>query len=256
MKRSLVSVLALCAAAAFGGCTASRLRPGDVLAERPTDFVPLGDRDHFVFLSERTVDGRTQEREVVVEHVTAAPSAAREFQITESRDGMRIGDSRWRVDEQGISLVSEDVDGLDVRLDYQPPLLLFPQPLLFGEHRAASSGVATRLADDAPVGTFEATASIQAAPGPRVHPLTGAARTVSFRIQRSLRAPSGTLTMLVDSTHAEGAGEVEATATLEGTAFVVRRSLRCAFIQGRAIGRCEAVDGDEPEAGMRRGSDR
>lgn len=234
-----VWVLALIVLAAGGaGCSALSTRPGEVLARQLGDLMPHGDRDHFVYRSEKRMDDAVLESNLVVEHFSSLPAPG-EFEVTESIDGMRSGDSRWRVDERGISLLSEDLEGLGVRLEYDPPLLVFPQPLLAGEHRAAATGAASSLVDGAPVGSFRTTLLLESSRTRTNHPLAAGAPAVSLRVTRSLHGPGGALVLKVDTVNAEGVGEVESVARLDGAPFVIRRSLVCGFIQGRAVGRCE-----------------
>lgn len=225
-----VVLLLLCAS----GCAARR---GDILAESLGGLMPHGDRDHFVFASEKSMGEAAIERGTTVEHVSALDSPG-EFQVTESADGVRMGDSRWLSNDAGISLVSEDVEGLGVRLRYDPPLLVFPKPLLAGEHRSTAVAAATRLENGEVVGSFNASLVLQSEAARAQHPLAGGAPAVSLRTTRSLQGPGGALVIRVESINAEGIGEVESIAALDGMPLVVRRSLVCGFIQGRAVGRC------------------
>jgi hypothetical protein len=242
MRRAAYSLLAA------GGMLAGQLgcaalhRPvaGEVLAARLADVMPHGDRDHFVFRSEKSLGDRKLETSLTVEHISAS-STPGEFQVTESSDGVRVGDSLWLSSENGLALVSEDVEGLGLRLTYDPPLLVFPQPLLSGEHRAAATGAATRLSDGGAVGFFRASVMLHSGRARAVHPFVGAGGAVSLRVTRTLAGANGVLVIRVESVNAEGVGEIESVAALDGVPFVIRRSLVCGFIQGRAIGHCDAL---------------
>jgi len=234
--RSLVIPLLLVTLLAVAAGCGARRSSGDVLAESLAGLMPHGDRDHFVFASEKSVGEAQVERTLTVEHVSALEAG--EFEVTESSDGVRMGDSRWLSDETGISLVSEDVEGLGVRLQYEPPLLVFPKPLRAGEHRASTRAAATRLDDGELVGSFKASLLLRSDEVSVDHPLAGDGRAVSLRVTRTIQGPGGALIINVESINAEGVGEVESVAALEGLPVVVRRSLVCGFIQGRPVGRC------------------
>jgi len=234
--RSVIAALVL--GAALTGC-AAKARPGDVLAARLADLMPHGDRDHFVYVSQRSLPNHEPQVNLTVDHVSALDRPG-EFQVTESSDGERLGDSRWIADERGIALVSEEVDGLGVHVAYDPPLLLFPQPLVAGEHRAEATGAATSLDDGKPMGVFRASAVVKSSPTRTTHPLASG-DAVLIEMTRSLVGPHGALVLHSDTVSAEGVGEIESIAALEGVPIVVRRSLVCGFIQGRAIGRCDEL---------------
>lgn len=239
MKRArALPSICLLALVLGAGCALPK-RSGDVLAPTLSGLMPHGDRDHFVYVSERAIGDQAPETNLTVEHVSAL-EAPGEFEVTESKDGVRVGNAHWLADEHGISLVSEDVDGLGVHLAYDPPLLLFPQPLLVGEHQAFATGAATRLEDGKPVGKFKASVVVRSTAARSHHPLVSGP-AVQFEVTRSLQGPNGALVMHVDSLNAEGVGELESIASLEGAPFVVRRSLVCGFIQGRPVGRCDEL---------------
>jgi hypothetical protein len=232
------AILLVAAALVASGCSAPK-RLGQVLAPLVADLMPHGDRDHFVYLSEKTVADHPPETSLAVEHVSSL-EAPGEFQITESADGVRIGDSHWLSDDHGLSLLSEEVEGLGVRLAYDPPLLLFPQPLLVGEHRASSTGAATRLDDGTPVGLFRASVVVRSQSTRSRNPIAKG-DAVLLEVTRSLEGPNGALVIHVESLNAAGIGELESVAALEGVPLVVRRSLLCGFIQGRAVGHCDEL---------------
>lgn len=224
--------------AVAGGCTAARPGGGRVLADRLDEFLPHGDRDHFVFRSDKFLNERSLESNLVVEHISALASAG-EFEVAESIDGLRSGDSRWLSDARGIALLSEDLQGLGVRLEYDPPLLIYPRPLVEGEHVATAAGLATSLADGAPVGMFRATLRLESRRTRSDHPLAAGSEALALRVTRSLHGPGGALVLDVETVNAAGIGEVQSVARLEGVDFVIRRTLVCGFIQGRAVGRCD-----------------
>lgn len=228
----------LFAAFLAAGCAAPK-RPGQVLSAHVAELMPHGDRDHFVYLSEKSMADRPPETSLAVEHVSTL-EAPGEFQITESTDGVRVGDSHWLSDDHGLSLLSEEVEGLGVRLAYDPPLLLIPQPLLVGEHRASSTGAATRLDDGTPVGLFRASVVVKSK-STRSHNPIAKGDAVQFEMTRSLEGPNGALVIHVDSLNAAGIGELESVAALEGAPLVVRRSLLCGLIQGHAVGHCDEL---------------
>ena len=222
----------------FSACSASK-HPGDVLVTNVADLVPHSDSDHFVYASERDEGGKTLERTLMVEHVSTSETPG-EFQVTESANGVQTGDTRWIADEHGIALLSEEVEGLGVRLQYDPPLLFFPQPLLAGEHRAAATGSATSLEDGQPLGLFHASVVVKSNTIRSSHPLASG-KTVAFEVTRSIEGPNGALVIHVDSVNAEGVGEIESIAALEGFPFVIRRSLVCGLIKGHPVGQCDML---------------
>lgn len=230
--------LLFAAALLLGGCAANK-RAGDVLVADTGDLMPHNDRDHFVYAGERSGLERAPERSLMVEHVSALPAPG-QFVVTESSDGERTGDARWQIDDRGVWLLSEDVEGLGVRLSYDPPLLLFPQPLLVGEHRASSTGAATRLDDGQPVGVFRASVLVSSKATRSDHPLAKGP-AVALAVTRSLEGPNGALILHVDSVNLAGLGEVESVAAFEGTPIVIRRSLVCGFINGKAFGDCSKL---------------
>lgn len=232
----IASVLAL--VLLLGGCAVNK-RTGDVLVAETGDLMPHNDRDHFVYLGERSGLERAPERSLMVEHVSTLPAPG-QFVVTESSDGERTGDARWLIDDRGLSLLSEDVEGLGVRLSYDPPLLLFPQPLLVGEHRAWSNGAATRLDDGQPVGVFKASVLVSSKATRSSHPLAKGP-AVALAMTRSLEGPNGALILHVDSVNLAGIGEIESVAAFEGTPIVIRRSLVCGFVNGKAYGDCDKL---------------
>jgi len=119
-------------------------------------------------------------------------------------------------------------------------LLLFPQPLVVGEHRASATGAATRLDDGKPVGVFQASVVVNSRSARSNHPLAKGP-AVGLAVTRSLEGPNGVLVLHVDSVNLAGIGELESVASFEGVPFVIRRSLVCGFVDGKAFGDCEKL---------------
>lgn len=203
--------------------------------------MPHGDRDHFVYVWERFVNGRRVGRGIQVEHVTAAPGA-NEFEVALSEDGTLAGRVRARDDESALSLLSEEDLAGGLRLSYDPPLRQLGLPLVIGEQSATSTTTITRLSDGEVLGTVPVTQVVRVSAMAAVNWMNSGPRpAVLLRTVRTVQFPEGGKELSTDMLLVEGIGEVRS----EGKASdmpLLRRQLVCAWIDGRSFGDCSKLN--------------
>jgi hypothetical protein len=221
----------------WSGCA---LRPAELphasLATSLQELVPHGDRDHFVYIWQRTANRKPIDDGIQVEHVSARGKD--EFEIVLSENGVGTGRVRIRADDRALLILGEDDLSRGIRLTYDPPLPYLEMPLVAGEHRATASAAVTDLTDGQALGTLQVTEVIQtqAAP-PLLTPLGRCEHPVLVRAVRTLQGLQGQMELYTVTILAPGLGEVRSEGIASG-APAVYRELACATVGGRRIGDC------------------
>lgn len=240
-RRTLAACVFLCCALA--GCGLVRRPPAtrSPLATTLQTFAPHADRDHFVYVWERFINGRRIGRGIQVEHVTALPAAG-EFEVALSENGILSGRLRVRDDQHALLLLDEEDVGAGLRVTYDPPLPQLAVPLHAGEQRANATATLTLLSDGEAITAAPVTQVVRASAAPDVRWFGGPARrAIMVRTTRTLQLPEGPRELSSDMLLVEGIGEVRS----QGTASdmpVLRRQLACAFIGGRPLGDCSKLN--------------
>jgi hypothetical protein len=230
-------LVALLGLASLSGCAVfGAPRP---LVDSAQELVPHADGDHFVFIWQRSANGRPISNGVQVEHVTAIEGG--DFEITLSENAVGVGRVRIREVGKGIVLLSEDDLTRGVRLQYDPPLPYLDGPVVTGEQHATSEATITTLSDGAPVGALRVLQVIQVRPAGTVRSQLGAfGRAVAVDTARTLQGPGGDLEMRTAMLMVPGLGEIRSEGSTAGEP-ALRRELACALISGRPIGDCHRL---------------
>ena len=211
------------------------------LARSPQELVPHGDRDHLVYVVERTDGGQRTVEGTQVEHMSALDQPGA-FEVTLSENGIPTGRVQARDDGHTIWLVSEDDLTRQIRLTYDPPLPYLELPLVAGERRAVSTARMSRLADGQPAGALQVTQVQQLGVAPPGRARFGTYQhAVSVRTVRTLQSPEGTLELSTTMVLVPGIGEVLSDGLASGTP-PTHRELVCAIIGGRTIGDCRNLN--------------
>src|ERR1700687_135490 len=172
------------------GCATARPTPQSIpLATSLQELIPHADRDHFVYVWERTMNGQRVAAGMQVEHLTLLSEG--EFDVTVSEDGMALGHTRFRDDGHAILLLAEDL-GPNLRLSYNPPLPQIEVPLMTGEQNASSTATVTQVTDGKQVGTMQVVQVVRASRGPAVRSFLGNfEHPVLLETRRTLQNPQG-----------------------------------------------------------------
>lgn len=255
MANRALSILAATIFLGAQACSLPLTTPtGSVLAESLTHLQPIHDRDHFVYLWQRIIDGRRAGEGIHVEHVTAGERPG-EFEIAVTEDGRASEQLKLSASPDSIELIEEEDLGQGFRLTYSPPLTQLRAPVVFGEQTSASTATVTQTSDNKVVNSIEVTQVVSVSPVRTVESSLGTFHpAVAITAVRTLRTPAGAIELKSALVIAPGIGEIRS----EGTAHValqdlaenhptpppviVRRELACAIIGGRAIGDCRMVD--------------
>jgi len=226
------------AACLWACATAQPPAPAAPLATSLQELMPHADRDHFVYIWERTMDGQRVAAGMQVEHLTLVGNG--EFDVTVSEDGSAIGHTRFRDDGQALLLLAEDL-GQNLRLSYDPPLPQVVVPLLAGEQRAASTATVTQVSDGKQVGTMQVVQVMRASRAPALRSLLGTFdHPVLLETQRTLQTPEGAIELRTAAIVVAGIGEVRSSGTATG-APTVHRELACAILSGHSYGDCHSL---------------
>jgi len=224
------------------GCVIAIGLPGCALVGSPPiarsaqELVPHSDGDHFVFIWQRTTEGRPVGNGIQVEHVTAIEGG--DFEITLSENAIGVGRVRIRDVGGGIVLLSEDDLTRGVRLQYDPPLPYLEGPVVTGDQHATSEAKITTLSDGAPVGALRVAQVIHVRSAGAVRSRFGTfTDAVSVDTARTLQGPSANLEMRTAMLLVPGVGEIRSDGSVPGEP-ALHRELACAFIRGRPIGNC------------------
>jgi len=210
-------------------------RAPEPLATSLQELVPHGDRDHFVYLWRRTLDGKNVAAGIHVEHLTALGDG--DFEVTLSEDGGAIGHSRFRDDGTSLLLLSEDL-GPQLRLSYDPPLPQLAVPLYRGQQRSTAVATVSRSSDQQSVETLPVTQVTEATVAPPVHAAIGEyAQAIEIHSVRTLEFPHGPFELDTTAVLVPGIGEIRSRGKATGAA-VLYRELACATIGGKRIGNC------------------
>jgi len=200
------------------------------------EFMPHGDRDHFVYVWQRFEGGQPVAQGIQVEHVTAGPGG--EFEVTLSEDGQAVG--RMRLRDRAVKLVLEFEEDLvrGFRISYDPPLLQIQLPLLAGRYESTASATFTRLSDGVVAGVVPVTQVVELSPGPAVDSRVGRyPQSVIIRLVRTLQTPEQAEELRTETVVVPGVGE---TSSMGNTADGLRmhREVACAIIGGHRLGDC------------------
>lgn len=239
---AVLALAALCVG--VFGISACSLRP--FATQEPAslgslkDLVPHGDRDHFVFVWERVVEGGTAGAGLQVEHVTALETPG-EFEIALSENAEATGRVHIRDDETAIVLLSEDDLTRGIRLTYDPPLPYLEAPLVPGERHASATAAVTGLDDGRPLGTLQVAQTTQVSRLPRTQSRLGTyTNAVQVRTMRHIQGIEGDVEMTLALVLVSGIGEIKSEGVVSG-APTLRRELACAIIAGKQIGDCHRL---------------
>jgi len=210
------------------------------LAVSLQELAPHGDRDHFVYVWQRTVNGKLVGDGIQVEHVTALDNG--EFEVVLSENGIASGRAHIRADERALRLVSEDDMTRGVRFTYDPPLPYLEMPLTTAEQRASATATITSIADGQAAGSLQVTQVVQASAAPPFHSRLGTyAHPVLIRTVRTLQGSEGEFEMRTALLLAPGVGEIRSEGAATDTP-VLYRELACATIAGHLVGDCHDLN--------------
>ncbi len=238
--RSVTLLWSLVASACLSGCALFGPRQPAPLASSVQELVPHNDRDHFVFIWQRTANGQAIANGIQVEHVTAIEGG--DFEITLSENAIRVGRVRIRDVGQAIMLLSEDDLTRGVRLQYDPPLPYLEGPVIAGEQHASSQATITALSDGSPVGAVRVAQVIQVRSAGSVRSRLGTFNhAVAVQTARKLQGPSGDLEMTTAMLLVPGIGEIRSDGSVLGEP-ALHRELACAFVGGHSIGDCHRLN--------------
>jgi hypothetical protein len=237
MRPGVLPILCAFLALLLFGCSVlTQARQPVPLATSLQEIVPHADRDHFVYVWQRSDNGRLVGTGIQVEHVTALGGG--EFEVLLSEDGMALGRTRLRDTSDALMLVSEDELTQGLRLAYDPPLTQLVVPLFAGEQRTSASATMTRLADGQVVGVFPVEQVINVRAGGAVNsPLGTFARSTVVQEVRTLQIPDGSTELTTTTVLVPSIGEISSVGSASG-APPLRRELACAIIGGRRVGDC------------------
>ncbi len=208
--------------------------------------LPLQDRDHFVYLWQRIINGRRVAEGVQIEHVSARPTA-NEIDVTLSQDGTPATRMRMYYDGQRLDLLAEDDLASGLRRTYDPPLRQLSAPLGAGEERRSARAVVTRIDDGMAMAEIEVEQTVRVSHIAKVESHLGRFdRGVVVESWRTLEGPDGKLELMSAMVLVPGIGELRSEGmTLGGPSGgrnpVLRRELACAIVRDRAIGDCRSV---------------
>ncbi len=231
-------LLGLLGIASLSGC--ALFGPPRPLADSVQELVPHSDGDHFVFIWQRTANGKALSNGIQVEHVTAVEGG--DFEITLSENAIGVGRVRIRDVGKGIVLLSEDDLTRGIRLQYDPPLPYLDGPVVTGEQHATSEAKVTALSDGSPVGALRVAQVIQVRPAGVVRSRLGAFdRVVAVDTARTLEGPAGDVKMRTAMLVAPGLGEIRSEGSVADEPLL-HRELACALVSGRPIGDCHRLN--------------
>lgn len=208
--------------------------------------LPFQDRDHFVYVWQRIVDGEREAEGVQIEHISALPNA-NELEVTISEDGTAAGRLRLFYDGKRLDLLSEDDLAGGLRRSYDPPLSQLLAPLADGERAVQSRAVVSRIDDGMALAEIEVEQKVRVSHVDRVDSHLGKfERGVVVEARRTLHTPDGKIEMMSAMLLVPGVGEIRSEGTTMmansgGIRAVMRRELACAIVRDRAIGDCRAV---------------
>lgn len=239
-------------AALLAGCGARHQR-GDASSLALADILPMRDRDHYVYIWQRIVEGEREAEGLQVEHISALP-AANEFEISISEDGNIAGRLRYYNDGERIILLSEDDVESGIRRTYEPPLVHMSAPLQFGESGMRSTAIVTQIDDGSPIARVDVSQRLRISEASDVVSALGTFATgVVVEARRTVHTPGGDIELLSAAVLVPGIGEIRSEGTTlsgddirpDGTAdihTVLRRELACALIGTRTLGNCREVE--------------
>jgi len=238
-KHGIAGVFLACLGiASLSGCAlAGAPQP---LVASVQELVPHADGDHFVFLWQRTADGKPVGAGIQVEHVTAVDGG--DFEITLSENAIGVGRVRIRDVGKGLVLLSEDDLTRGVRLQYDPPLPYLDGPVMAGEQHATSEAKITTLSDGSLVGALHVAQVIRVRAAGTVRSRLGAFdRAVAVDTARTLQGTGGDVQMRTAMLMVPGLGELrsEGSVTEEPT---LHRELACGLIGGHPVGDCRRLN--------------
>lgn len=210
------------------------------------EVLPFQDRDHFVYLWQRIVDGRREAEGVQIEHISALPSP-HELEVTISEDGTAAGRMRLFYDGKRVDLLAEDDLAEGIRRTYDPPLSQLRAPLADGERDMQSRAIVSRIDDGMALAEIEVQQKVRVSHVKRIDSHLGRFDSgVVVEARRTLHTPDGKVEMMSAILLVPGIGEIRSEGTTmapNGTTVraVLRRELACAIVRNQAIGDCRAV---------------
>ena len=225
---------------------------GTELAATVSEIQPLHDRDHYVYVWQRLIDGKRSAEGVQVEHVTALPTSG-EFEITITEDGTPAGRLRVAIDAQNLSLLEEDDLTQGIRLSYSPPLPQLIAPVLVGEQSGTARASIERIEDGSRMNEVEVSQTTRIRRAGKVESEVGTySNGIALRTRRRLQTPAGAIELENALVLVPGIGEIRSEGSTSATlaaahqaeethSIITRRELACAIIAGKAIGDCRLV---------------
>ncbi|HYD48700.1 MAG TPA: hypothetical protein VEB21_10150 [Terriglobales bacterium] len=250
MRALTATLLLACAVLSATGCASlRRAKAGDVLAADLRQIQPLHDRDHYVYVWQRLVDGNRQAEGIHVEHVSALPASG-QFEIDIAEDGAPSARLRMSYDERLLALIDEEDLSQGIRLTYSPPLPQLVAPLVVGEQQLSATASIRRLQDGDSIEGVAVTQSIRVRQARKVESELGNYDdAVAVRTKRRVHTPAGAIVLDSAVLLVPGIGEIRSEGSTSAPAppggvakvVVTRRELACAIIAGKAIGDCRKV---------------
>lgn len=229
-------VLVLCLPA----CAPRAQKAAEPLALSLQDIAPHHDRDHFVYVWVRMIEGDIIADGIQVEHLTAVGDSG-EFDVSLTESGMGLGQTRYRDDGHALLLVREGL-GPGLQVTYAPPLPQLAVPLLRGTQESAATGTVHWLADGERVESLPVTQTVEARSARPVQSLVGDyTQGVVVRTVRTWQFTDGPLKLTTTAVLVPGIGELRSEGKASG-APALYRELACATIDGRPLGDCRTLN--------------
>lgn len=250
LRRVLAAGIAL--ALLSVGCGASR-RGGEPSSLTLKELIPLRDRDHYVYVWQRLVEGVPEAEGLHVEHTSALPEE-NAFEVSVSEDGTLAARLRFHNDGERVLLLSEDDVESGIRRSYDPPLVHLSAPIRMGESGMRSTAVVTQIEDGTQIARVDISQRLRISEASDVVSALGNFDTgVLVEARRTVHTPSGDIELLSAAVLVPGIGEIRSEGTTlssediraDGTPeihTVLRRELACALIGQRALGNCRDVE--------------